>query len=63
MPGKPFLQAHGKGVNILVHLLNQRDRLSDWLILAIDISGALSPRERVTKTELSLLNIFLTEVY
>jgi len=59
MPREPFLQPHRKGVDILVHLLDEGDRLRNWLIVSVHVFGADKARVRVSQTQLGLLNIIL----
>mmetsp|Transcript_22030 Transcript_22030/g.27058 ORF Transcript_22030/g.27058 Transcript_22030/m.27058 type:complete len:444 (-) Transcript_22030:276-1607(-) len=62
VPGEPLLQAHGEGVDVLVHLLNKGDRLSDRLVLSVHVRGATRARERVTETELGFSDFSIGKV-
>ena len=37
VPAVPLLDAHGEGVDVLVHLIQQRDRLDDHVVCATRI--------------------------
>ena len=63
MPRKPFLQPHTESVHILIELLNESNNLDDWLVLSVDISGALRARVGMGKTQLSFLDIFLSNFF
>jgi hypothetical protein len=63
VPCEPFLEPHAEGIDVFVHLIDKRDRLNNWLVLAVDILGASVARVRVAKTELGSPDVGLIDFY
>ena len=63
MPSEPFLKAHRKRIDVLVHLLYECNGLSNWFVLSIDVSGTFRSGKRVTKTKLGLLHVVISQAY
>jgi hypothetical protein len=59
MPREPLLQTHAKSIDVFVQLLNESNGLNNWLVLPVDVGGALVPGEAVTQTELGPSHIVL----
>lgn len=49
VPGEPLLQAHAEGVDVLVHLLNEGNGLSNWFVSSVDILRDLGAGEGMTE--------------
>lgn len=54
--------AHGKGVDVLVELIEEGDGLDDVVIGTVDVELDFATRVAVSKTELGLLDISLLEL-
>jgi len=52
MPSVPFSASHGKGVEIFVELIRERDGLDDHVVGSVDVElpSALACRSRLTLT-------------
>lgn len=50
------LNPHGKGVDVLVELVHQRNGLDDHVVRPIHVELDLSPGVRVTQAQLRLLH-------
>ena len=57
MPREPLLQSHTKSVDIFIQLLDKSNGLNNWLVLPVDIGGALVSGETMSKTELGSSHI------
>jgi hypothetical protein len=57
VPGEPLSQSHTEGVDVFVHLLDQGDRLDDWLVLTIHISCAFLTGVLMSQTQLGTLDV------
>ena len=55
VPGVPLPNPHGEGVEILVHLIQQRDGLDDHVVGPCRVELDKSARVRVAESELLLL--------
>ena len=63
VPSEPLLEPHAKGVDVFVHLVDERNRLNNWLVLAVDVLSASVARVRVSKTELGALDVRFVDFY
>ena len=57
MPAEPLFYAHGEQVEVLLHLLDQRDRLDDRLVLTVHVELHVVTRERVGQTQLGFVHL------
>lgn len=62
VPRVPLLASHGEGVEILVGLIEEVDRLNDHIVHTIDVELDLGTRVTVRQTELGLLQITSLEI-
>ena len=53
----PFAHAHGEGVDVLVELVEERNRLDDHVVLAPWVELDFAPAVRVAEAKLRLLHI------
>ena len=57
MPRVPLLQSHIKSVDIFIQLLDKSNGLNNWLVLPVDVGGALVSGETMAETELGSCHI------
>jgi len=57
MPAEPLFYAHGEQVEVLLHLLDQRNRLDDRLVLTVHVELHVVPRKRVGQTQLRFVHL------
>jgi hypothetical protein len=62
VPREPLLEAHHERVDVLVHGLDERDRLDDGLVLAVHVGRALLARVLMGQTQLGASQVLIRQL-
>lgn len=63
MPRVPFLNSHGKSIDIFVKQLEQTNGLNDGLILSVNIKGDFVSGEEMGQTQPRLFQFYVLEFF